>query len=122
MVAADHRVVGVGEEVGVFEIAEDGEVQHHARDHIGFACPLSRRLVQQYADEVVVEHVEDEDEHKEAAGLIVEEDAGEEEEGVAQQSFAMEDGEEGEYEGEEGPEVELGEQQRVFLVEGEDVM
>jgi hypothetical protein len=83
---------------------------------------LSRRLVQQYANEVVVEHVEDEDEHKEATGLIVEKDAGEEEEGIAQQSFAMEDGEEGEYECEESPEVELGEQQRVFLVEGEDVM
>ena len=77
--------------------------------------------MQAEASEVIECDHEDEQHQEETAGLVIEEQAGEEQEGVAQQDPVAQQAQEGEHDGQERPEIELGEQQRMRLVESEQV-
>ena len=69
----------------------------------------------------VIDYHEPQQDQEESAGLVVEEQAGEEDEGVSQEYLVSEHAKEGQDYGEERPEIELGEQQGVSLVECEQV-
>jgi hypothetical protein len=77
-------------------------------------------FVYPFGDKEVRKRYEQQYEQCQSAGFVVEECADEKQEGVAQQALVFEQAEEGEHDGEERPEIELGEQQGVGLVERED--
>ena len=121
VLAADDSVVGVGEEIGVFEVKQNQQTDHHPDNHSPFPHTLTLRMAHYQAQRIVQQSVEDQNQHEKPGGLIVEEETGEKQEPVAQEPLAMAEGEHREDKGKEGPEVELREQQRIFLIEGEDV-
>ena len=77
---------------------------------------------QKQARQIVIDYHKTQEHQEQPAGLIVEEQAHEEQEGIPHESLVLEQAEEGEDNGEERPEIKLGEQQRVGLVECEQVL
>ena len=84
VVGGGDGVEDVGEEIGVFEIAEHAQVDGHSQHHEGFAPPLSGtpgcclpvgEVVETKAEEVAHYGGEDEQGHIVARGLVVEEEA-----------------------------------------------
>ena len=141
VVGGGDGVEDVGEEVGVFEIAQHAQVDHHARNHqgtaalggTGAACDFAVGQVgKAHAEEIAHDGCKDEQTDIEAGGLVVEEEAHQEEIAVAPEPTAFahveafapqrdDEAEEGVDDEEEGPEMELGEEQRMLRVEGEEV-
>ena len=129
-------VIDVGEEVGVLKIAQHQEVEHHADNHqqpSPLAFLMLTQAVHPYAQQPAEEGGKDEQHHKQSRGLVIEKQAYQEEVAVAhkppglahRRPFArsyLHDGAERYIDDEEErPEVELGEQQRMAVVEGEEV-
>ena len=75
--------------------------------------------VDELGDDEVAEGDEEQQAEEQPARLVVEQDADEEQVGVAQQTLVAEEREHSEDDGEERPELELREEQRAFGVEGE---
>jgi hypothetical protein len=65
---------------------------------------------------------EDQNQSEQTTGLVVEEKANEKEEGVSQQALVLDQAKHCEHDGEESPEIELGKQQRMSLVEREQLL
>ncbi len=125
---AEGGVVEVGEEVGVLEVAEHEEVYRHAGGHEGLAARLRGRGVHAYAEPPAQQGGEDEQQHEEPRGLVVEQKADGEEVAVArhaavacQGAVGAENCVDGEDDEEEGPEVYLCEQQGMGAVEAEEL-
>ena len=123
-VCLEDRVIDIGEEISVFEIAEDKEVNCYAGDHQCFATILGNRVVHVDAQPVSQQGGEDEQKDEKSRGFVIEDETEEEKVGIAEclsglQSFVFGDDECEEYiyNEEEYPEVDLGEQQRLVAVE-----
>ena len=112
----------IGEEIGILEIAQDGKVSEDTQHKPGTAFPPRGAAVDGLGYEEVAAGDEDKEADEEAAGLVVEEQTDEEEVGVAQQVTVAHEGEPGKDQGEESPELELGEEQRTLGMESEDVL
>ena len=132
-VVADSGVVDVGEEIGIFEIAEDGEIDYHACSHEGFAAGAGMGVVHTDAECPSEKGGEDKQEDEEAGGLEIEEETEGEEVAVAEHTAAgievavglaaltrYDESEEEIDDEEEHPEMNLREEQGVFVVEGEE--
>jgi hypothetical protein len=74
------------------------------------------------ASQVVVDRDEDQDQYEESAGLIVKEQADEKQIGVAQKDLVLQQAEQGKDDGKESPEMEMGEQKGMALVENEQAL
>jgi hypothetical protein len=74
------------------------------------------------ASQVVVDRDEDQDQYEESAGLIVKEQADEKQIGVAQEDLVLQQAEQGKHNGKESPEMEMGEQEGMALVENEQAL
>jgi hypothetical protein len=74
------------------------------------------------ASQVVVNRDEDQDQYEESAGLIVKEQADEKQIGVAQEDLVLQQAEQGKHDGKESPEMEMGEQKGMALVENEQAL
>ena len=146
-VGMEDGVVDVGEEVGVLEIEEDSEIDDNAYDEeecaVAFADASSTEEVEENAEDIADYGGKDEEYDVETAGFVVEEEADEEEVAVAEMELemvvatttggvawfavlgeggeAMEEAQAGEDYEEEGPEVELDEEQGIGRVVGEYV-
>ena len=115
---AEQVVQEVRDEVRVLEIGQDAQVHHHGQDHPE-GLPGGPGAAQRAGREVVVRHDEEQQQEEHAAGLVVEEKADEEKVRVPKERLTVDQREAREHQREERPEVELGEQQRVRAVEGE---
>ena len=118
---AEQVVHEVRDEVGILEIGQDAQVHYHAQGCKGPARLFILKPGQSLCREEVIDDDEDQQGQEHAAGLVVEEQRHGKEVAVAQQYLGMEEGKDGENQCEERPEIELGEQQRVRLVKGEQV-
>jgi len=130
-IGAEDLVHHVDGEVGVLEIAEDDEVYDDARGDpqlggqwgLGVLGGVFDAMPDAQTDDVGEDGGDDEEGGEDAGGLVIEEDGDEEEESVSHEDPALPDEGEGEHdESEEGPEVELGEEEGVLVVESEDVV
>ena len=108
----------IGQEIGILEISQDAQVHHHRQDHPE-RLPARPCPVQPPSRKIVVGDDEKQQHQEHAARLVIEEQADEEQIGVPQQRLGVDEREPGEHQRKEGPEIELGEQQRVHAVEGE---
>ena len=97
------------------------QVYYNAESHQPFAYALALVFVHADAEEISQQGGEDEQQYHQPRSLVVEEKAGEEQESVAQQTFAVQERKHGHYQCQKYPEIELGEQQRVLVVEREQV-
>ena len=111
----------VGEEIGILEVAEQREVDDDAQHEPGLPFPFGRRGVDALGDEEVRARHEHQYQHKQSAGLVIEEQADEEQEGITQQALAVNQAENGKDNGKERPEIELREQQGRILLKEENV-
>ena len=111
----------VGQEVCVLVIEQQRQIDRNPQEQHQTLPKPPPAMRQEPACEVVVNDYEAEQDDEQSAGLVIEEQAGEEQEGVPHQGFVLEEAEECHHEGEERPEIELGEQQRMGLVEREQV-
>ena len=124
-------VEDVEEEVSVLEEAEDGEVGHHAESTQRLAAMTE--TVHADAEEPAQQGGADKQQHEEAGGLVIEQQAECEEIAVAQHTAAgfqaavgltplarHEEAEHHVHEKEQHPEMNLGEQQRLVAVEREE--
>ena len=116
---ARQRMHEIREEIGVLEIAEQQQVDAHAQHQPGPFAARPRGGGDPPGDHKVRAGHKDQDQHRQAAGLVVEEEADEKQEGIAQQPPVADQGEEGIDHGEKRPEIELGEQQRRVRIESE---
>jgi len=123
-VCLEDRVIDIGEEISVFEIAEDKEVNCYAGDHQCFATILGNRVVHVDAQPVSQQGGEDEQKDEKSRGFVIEDETEEKKISIAEclsglQPFVFGDDECEEYinNEEEHPEVDLGEQQRLVAVE-----
>ena len=119
--SAEQIVQHIRYEIGVFIITEQRKVHHDARHHDKSPPELSLAIWQQQACQIVIDYHEDQEHQEQPAGLVIEEQAHEEKEGVPQESLILEQAKESQDYGEERPEVELGEQQRMGLIKSEQV-
>ncbi len=78
--------------------------------------------MQQFGRQEVVDDYENQQGQEHAAGLVIEKQRDGKEIAVAQERLGVDEGEPGENQREERPEIELGEQQRMRLVKGEQVL
>lgn len=135
-VAMEHVVVNIGEEVSVFEIEQDGEIDNYAENQEAFAAHVALsgimvgKTVETDTQQISENRGENKQQNKQSAGLIVKEKADNEEVSIAERKFgegtvtcyillSQKGGEEtqsGKDNEEESPEIELGEQQGICLV------
>ncbi len=116
---AEEVVHKVREEVCILEIRQDAQVHHHAERCYGRPGPLRAKPVQPLGSKEVIDNHKEQQRQENTAGLVVKEQRHGKEEAVAQQHLGVEEREDGEHQRKERPEVELGEQQRMGLVKGE---
>ena len=109
----------VRQEIRVLEIRQDAQVHHHGKHHPE-GLPARPRPVQPPGCEKVVGDDEKQQHQEHPARLVVEEQADEEQIRVSQERLGVDEREPGEHQREERPEIELGEQQRVCAVKGEE--
>ena len=77
-------IVDVGEEVGVFEVEKNEEVEYHASGHLQAATWGGECMIHTDAEQPTEEGGEDEQEDEESRCFIIEKQTGEEEIAVAQ--------------------------------------
>ena len=119
---AEEVVHKVREEVRVLEIGQDSQVDDYAQRRYGRPSPLGFEPMQPLGSEEVIDNYKKQQRQEHAAGLVVEEQRHGKEVAVTQQRLGVEQREDGEHQRKERPEVELGEQQRMGLVEGEQAL
>ena len=118
-VHSEEVVHHVREEIGVLEVAEQEQVDADAQDQPGLFAPLRAGSVYPFGYQEVGAGDEDEYKDGKSAGFVVEEQTDEEQEGIPEEPAALYERKSGEYEGEERPEIKLGEQQGRARVERE---
>ena len=114
---AGEVVEGVEEEVGILVVAQHQKVYEYNEYHQEFLFPFRLCRFNPLADEEVRNDAENKDADVTAARLVVKEKARGEQECVSQQKFAVNQGEYGEHDCEESPEVELRKEQGTVRVE-----
>ncbi len=112
----------IREEVRVFEIGQDAQVHHHAQRRYGRTSPLGFETMQPLGCKEVIDNDKEQERQEHATGLVVEEQRHGKEIAVTQQHLGVEEREHRKYQRKERPEVELGEQQRMGLVKGEQAL
>jgi len=110
-VNAENRAGNVCEKVGVLEIAEYEQVGEYAAYQPEFLPPLRRGPIYPAGNEEVRTYYKEEYQDRKAAGLVVEKQAYKEKKAVPEKSSALDESEKSEYNGKEGPEIELSEQE-----------
>ena len=121
-VNSEQVVDDISEEICVLEIAQQEEVDADAQDQPGFLSAACPGRVYPFRYQEVRAGDEDEYQNRQATGLVVEEETDEEQIGVAEQTAVLDESESREYEGEERPEIELGEKQGRARVKREHPM
>ena len=121
-IRSQHAVHQVGEEIGVLVIAEHQQVDRDAQDENRLPEAFAAGAPHAPCREVVVDDDEDQQGQVHPARLVIEKERRAEEPAVADERLVFPDQRKsGEYESEEGPEIELREQQRMRLVEAEQM-
>jgi hypothetical protein len=114
-------IEGFCEEIAVFEVAEHQQVIDDGRDQPNKFDPLRFGIMDQKSD-AVVDHGRAQQQHKkETAGLVVEEDAGNEQERIAREAIGVNDGENTQDNRIESPEEKLREEQRGLEIQSKYV-
>ena len=116
---AAYGIHQVREEVGILEVAQDGQVDGDAQDEESPLLPTRLHAVDELGDKKVAARHEQEQAEKQSARLVVEQNADEKQVSVTKQPFVAEKRENGEDNGKKGPKLELREQQRTVRVERE---
>ena len=119
-VPSEQAVQHVREKVGILEVAKQQQVERDRQAKEQLAPPLLPRTINGPRQEEVGTGHEHQQQHEQAARLVVEKQAYEEQERVAQHPPAVQQAEQSVHDGEERPEVELGEQQGRILIEREN--
>ena len=109
-------------EVRVLIVTKQRQVDYNAQYYNQFPSRLAFYGGQDPAHRIVEDYDETEEYQEESAGLVIEEKADEEKEGVAEQNLVAENAEESQDYREESPEIELRKQQRMSLIKGEQVL
>ena len=120
VVGAERAIDVLDQEVRVLEVAQQQQVDRYAQGEpqplVGQTC----RTVDEVRDGEVADRAEEQDEHEEPAGLVVEEEAGYEEPGIANGDPLVYHGEAGQHHHEEAPEEQLREGERESLLVSEE--
>lgn len=112
----------IGQEVGVLVVAEQRQIHDNAQNHNGFPAKVSFHTGQSETCQIVIDNHEPKQNQEQSARLVVEKQADKEQEGIPKHDLVLENAQKGQHDGEERPEIELGEQQRVSLIKREQVL
>lgn len=110
------------QEICVLVVAEERQIDHNAQNHNHLTPEILLHPAQNKSRKVVIDNHKAEQNQEQTARFVVEEKADEEQEGVAQQHLVSEHAQKGQHDGEERPEIELGEQQRMSLIKRKQVL
>ncbi len=104
----------IGKKVGVLEIDQNEQVDHHTQRQPRLLFPRNVCLVDAVANEVISQCRDEQNDEVEAAGFVIKKQADGKEVGVSTGGGFVEKTVEDENNSQKNPEVELGEQQRIF--------
>ena len=107
---AEEVVHKVREEVRILEIRKNAQVHHYAESRKRRPSFLPLKPIQKFGSQEVIDDHKGQQGQEDAAGLVIEEQRDGKEIAVAQKRFGVNEGETGENQREERPEIELGEQ------------
>ena len=119
---SEYVVHHIGEEIGILEITQSQQIDDDTdcQDDISASVFLSR--MNPFSGKEIIDDRENQNQREQAAGLIIEEQADEKQETVAQQGLVLEKVEYGKHDGKECPKIELGEQKRMLLIKRKEVL
>ena len=119
---SEEVVYDICQEIGVLVVAQKRQVHDRTQHHNRLAPEGLPHSAQNKSRQIVIDNHKAEQNQEQSARLVVKEKTDEEQESVAQQHLVPEHAQKGQHNGEERPEIELGEQQRVSLVKREQVL
>lgn len=117
--AVKQRVIHIGEEIRIFEICQNRQIQHHTEYHIELTPPATLQTVNASRYEIAVKRCKYKQQHKKSRCLVVKEKAYKKQISISQQYPVSQQTENGKHNRKERPEIKLGEKQRISAVEGE---
>ena len=109
----------IGHEIGVFKIAQDEEVHHYAQGDERLSLPLHLVAIDRAPDQEIRQGGKEQDDEIEPAGCVVEEQGNRKQEDVATRCVLVHHTVPAHDQGNEDPEVLLGEEQRGRRIVGE---
>ena len=119
---SEYVVHHIGEEIGVLEITQSQQVDDNADGQNSISAPVLLPRIDPFSGKEIIDNRENQNQREQAAGLVIEEKADKEQETVSEQGLVLEKAEHGKHDGKECPKIELREQQRMFGVEGEQLL
>ena len=124
-VRAKQVVEHIGEKVGILEVTKQPEVEHYTDNKPETGTPRTGAMllgaINEPGEKIVGASDEEKNQYRQATAFVVEKEADEQKERIAQQAFGMQKTEDGIDNGKERPEIELREEQRTIGVESEDM-
>lgn len=119
---SEYVVHHIGEEIGVLEITQSQQVDDDADGQNSISAPVFLARIKPFPRKEIINNRENQNQCEQAAGLVIEEQADEKQETVAQQSLVLEKAEYRKHDGKERPKIELGEQKRMLLIKRKEVL